>query len=163
MGGFFLSPAKMYNYHVKKFYLKTTLFWGVLLVIAILNAVIREATYKPFLEPYIGMWAHQISSFTAIAAFFVAIYVFVKKLEPVPSERNLIIASFIWVAMTVIFETSMNILIRKLTLEQTLQTYYFWRGETWILVLLSLILSPLIALKVINKSQLIGHHPSNRQ
>ena len=87
--------------NIKSFYQYALLFWFVLLALAFVNAAIRETTYKPLLEPYIGYWAHQISSLTEIIFF--------------------------------------------------LQTYYFRNGETWIFVLISLIISPLIIYKRIKK------------
>lgn len=136
---------------MKKFYIKSVAFWLVLLVLAFANATIREMTYKPLLSPYIGMWAHQISSITGILIFFGAIYLFLKRIKDKYSRKDLIVVGFIWIMMTFIFEISMNFFIQKMSLGQIVQTYYFWRGETWIFVLLSLIISPLFADKILRK------------
>jgi len=53
--------------------------------------------------------------------------------------------------MTFIFEIGMNIFLRKLSFEQVLQTYYFWQGETWIFVLLSVLFLPMIIGKILKK------------
>jgi len=53
----------------------------------------------------------------------------------------------------------MNVFIRNLSLNEILQAYYFWTGETWIFVLLSLVISPLIVYKMLNprdKKKLTG-------
>lgn len=134
---------------MKKIYSKAFLFWFVLLIIALINAIIRELTYKPLLEPYIGIWAHQISSITAILFFFIAIFFFIKSFKEKISNRELVNAGLIWIFLTVLFETLMGIIIRKMTFNQILQTYYFWNGETWIFVLISLVISPLIAKRVL--------------
>lgn len=134
---------------MKQFFIKSLLFWFILLCIAILNAVLREATYKPFLTPYIGNWAHQISSFTGIIGFFVAIYWFLKRSSYNPSYRELIAVGFTWTMMTILFETWMNIFIRKAGVDVVLQTYYFWKGELWFFVLMSLVISPLVAKKLL--------------
>lgn len=120
----------------------------MLLVIAIINAFIREITYKPLLTPYIGIWAHQISSLTGILFFFIAIYVFLKNIKTRCSQKDLFYIGLIWLFMTIVFETVMNLFIRHLSFGELLQTYYFWKGETWIFVLLSLIFLPLIIDKV---------------
>ena len=130
---------------MKKIYSKAFLFWFVLLVIAILNAIIRELTYKPLLEPYIGFWAHQISSITGILLFFIAIFFFVKGFKEKNTNKELIFVGLIWIFLTVLFETLMGLFIRDMNLYQVMQTYFFWKGETWIFVLLSLVISPLIA------------------
>ncbi len=136
---------------MRKIYVKAILFWFVLLIIALINAIIRELTYKPLLEPYIGVWAHQISSITAIIFFFIAIFFFIRNSKEKFSKKELIIISSIWIILTVLFETLMNFFFRKISLIQTLQTYYFWNGETWIFVLISLIASPLISRRILNK------------
>jgi hypothetical protein len=136
---------------MKNFYIKGILFWFVLLILAILNAVIREATYKPILEPYIGIWAHQISSVFGITIFFIAILIFLKNIKKDYNQNDLIIIGSIWIIMTIIFELFMNVYIRKLSLIEVARTYYFWNGELWVFVLISLLISPLIADRLIRK------------
>jgi hypothetical protein len=139
---------------MKAFYKKAIAFWFVLFIVAMANAIIREATYKPLLSPHIGMWAHQISSLTGIIAFFIVIYYFLKTVKDPYINKDLLIIGNIWFVMTIAFETSMNLFLRHLSFHQILTTYYFWNGETWIFVLLSLIISPLIAGKSIISQRL---------
>ncbi len=136
---------------MKHFYIKSIAFWFVLLVLAIINGAVREATYKPILSSYIGIWAHQISSITGILIFFAAIYFFLKHNKNEYSKNDLIAAGFIWMAMTLVFEILMNFFIQKLSFEQIIQTYYFWNGETWIFVLISLMVSPVFADKILKR------------
>lgn len=136
---------------MKSFYKKSIAFWFVLLIIAFANATIRETTYKPLLTSYIGIWAHQISSVTGIFLFFGAIYFFLKNIKDRYSKNNLIYVGLLWISMTIVFETFMNVYIRKLSYTEVLQTYYFWNGETWIFVLFSLIISPLIVYRMLKK------------
>lgn len=136
---------------MNKFYLKSFLFWFVLLVTAILNAGIREATYKPLLTPFIGNWAHQISSLTGIFLFFCVIYLFLKNTKEDYNKKSLAVIGVVWFIMTFIFEIFMNIFLRKLSFEQVLQTYYFWQGETWIFVLLSVLVLPMVIGKILKK------------
>lgn len=138
---------------MKKFYLRVILFWLVLLVLALINAAIRELTYKPLLAPLIGNWAHQISSITGILLFFGAIYWFLKRERQSYQQKDLWVAGLLWLIMTVVFETIMNLFGRGLTFSETLQTYYFWQGETWVFVLLSLVVSPLLANRILKKNK----------
>ncbi len=138
---------------MNSFYKKSILFWFVLLVLALINATIRETTYKPLLTPSIGtLWAHQISLVTGILLFFAAIYYFLKHVKDPYSKKDLILVGLLWIGMTVVFETFMNAQIRKLSLQEVLETYYFWRGDTWVFVLLSLLISPLVADTRIHKT-----------
>lgn len=127
---------------MKKFLIASMAFWFVLLLLAFVNAAIRETTYKPVLTPYLGIWAHQISSLTGILLFFSAIFVYLKCIKYRYTRFELFVVSVIWIVMTIMFESFMNISIRKLTYWQVMETYYFWKGETWIFVLLSLVVSP---------------------
>ena len=143
---------------MKKIHIHAVLFWFALLVIALANAIIRETTYKPFLSPYIGMWAHQISSVTGILAFFGAIYIFLKSTKATYTVKDLILIGTMWIVMTLGFETGMNIFLRKLNFREVLATYYFWKGETWIFVLLSLVISPLVADRLLMRKKKDSPH-----
>ncbi len=138
--------------NMKAFYKKSVLFWFILLILAFINAIVREITYKPLLTPLIGIWAHQISSLTGIILFFIAIYFFLKRVKENYKRTDLIRAGLMWIFMTIIFETFMNMFVRKLSFSEVMQTYYFWEGETWIFVLMSLIISPLIIHRIIENN-----------
>lgn len=133
---------------MKKFYIKSFLFWFLLLIVALLNATVRELTYKPLLTPIIGNLAHQLSAITAILAFFLVIFLFLKSVNYKYSRTDLLYTGLMWVLLTVLFECFMNFYIRHLSVIEVLQSYYFWKGELWVFVLLSLIISPQICLKI---------------
>ncbi|MCM2339310.1 MAG: hypothetical protein NDI62_02535 [Burkholderiales bacterium] len=134
---------------MKKLYLKSIGFWFALLVLALVNAGIREMIYKPILMPYIGTWAHQISSITGILIFFSAIYIFFLNIKEEYSKKDAKKIGFLWFGMTLIFETWMNLFLQNLSVKEILETYYFWNGETWIFVLASLVISPMIAYRIL--------------
>ena len=138
---------------MKRFYIQAIPFWLILLFVALFNALIRETTYKPLLTPMIGMWAHQISSLTGILLFFSAIYLFLKHTKTPYTRRDLLITGFVWIGMTIVFESGMNMYVRKLTFDEVLQTYYFWKGDTWIFVLISLVVSPLVAERILRRNR----------
>ena len=134
-----------------KKYQPIILFWFCLLVLALINATIRETTYKPLLEPYIVFWAHQLSSLSGIALFFVAIYLFLRRQRRNYTAKELWTMGSIWAGMTFIFELLMNLGLRHLAWSEIIRTYYFWQGETWIFVLLALLVSPIVAYRLQNK------------
>lgn len=134
---------------MKTINLKIISFWFALLLLALINATIREVTYKPWLEPHIGFWAHQLSSLTGTVLFFGAIYFFIKNSRCKYSGRELLLMGLIWTVMTLVFEIFMNTCIRHLSRKDVLATYYFWRGETWIFVLLSILVAPSVAGRII--------------
>jgi hypothetical protein len=127
---------------MKKIHLHSLWFWFVLLVIAILNAVLREVTYKPLLEPHIGNWAHQISCFTAILFFGISIYLFFKYVKADYDIQDTWIIGLKWVVLTVIFEFSFGYFVRKSTWKEMFAQYHFWKGDLWILVLIAVLILP---------------------
>jgi len=126
------------------FFLYSFLFWFVLLALAILNAGIRENTYKRILQPVIGKWAHQISALTAITMFFLAMFVFFSRLSVDYSRSGMWAVGLMWMCMTFVFECVFGRLVRKSSWREILETYYFWKGELWIFVLLSVAVMPRI-------------------
>ena len=135
---------------MKNIYLHALWFWFVMLFLAIINGGIRVAIYKPFLEPYIGHWAHQISSITGIILFFLAIYLFLKYIKVEYSKRDLLAIGIMWMVMTIIFEFLFGYYGRGLSWSEMIGAYYFWKGELWIFVLLSVIIIPQICFKMFN-------------
>lgn len=132
---------------MRGFFYKAIGFWFILLITALLNATLREATYKPLLEPLIGSFAHQISSVVGIALFYGVIYWFLKKQWGSYQRRDVLLVGILWMVMTIGFETWMNVAIRQLTFMEVVETYALWRGELWPLVLLSLVVSPMVIYK----------------
>lgn len=78
---------------------------------------------------------------------------FLKKSKEQYVKSDLIVVGALWIGMTIVFESFMNMHIRHLSLEQVLQTYYFWKGDTWLFVLLSLLISPLVADRMLTKNR----------
>jgi len=136
---------------VKKIYLHALWFWFVLLFLAIFNAIIREATYKPFLEPYIGNWAHQISSVTGIILFFIAIYLLLKFTKVEYTRHDLLNVGIMWMTMTIIFEFTFGYYVRGSSWNDMIHAYYFWKGELWIFVLISVVVIPQICFRLLKK------------
>jgi hypothetical protein len=131
------------------FYLKAALFWFVLLAIALINAIIRDMTYIPIIEPYIGTWAHQVGAILVSLVIFAAILLFLRNEKVKHPMGDLISIGLIWVTFTVIFETFLGVVIQQMSIQEVLRAYYFWNGELWIIVLITMILSPIIADKIL--------------
>jgi hypothetical protein len=64
-------------------------------------------------------------------------------------REQLIRVGVIWMLMTFIFEVGMNLWVRNLSLAEIIKTYYFWQGEMWIFVLISLLFLPIAANKLL--------------
>ncbi len=134
------------------FYLKAALFWFVLLAIALINAIVRDVTYIPVIEPYIGTWAHQTGAILVSLVIFVAIFLFVRNEKVRHPMGDLVSIGLIWVIFTVIFETFLGVVIQHMSIQEVLSAYYFWNGELWIVVLITMMFSPIIADKILISS-----------
>ncbi len=78
------------------------LAWVPMIVIAILNATVRETTYSKFVT---ALQAHQISTLIAVILF--AAYIWgLTSLFPLNSSFQAIIIGCLWLVLTVMFEFS---------------------------------------------------------
>jgi hypothetical protein len=132
------------------FYLYGILFWVVLVIVAIINGTIRDFTYKPWLEPYIGKWAHQISVLTGFGLMLLATIGFLKILRVDYARRDLLLLGLIWLVMTIIFEFGFGRLRGK-SWQELFEMYYFWRGDLWLFLLIGTVFLPLLAHSIIHK------------
>jgi hypothetical protein len=80
---------------------------------------------------------------------FAAIFLFLRNEKVKHPMGDLISIGLIWVTFTVIFETFLGVVIQQMSIQEVLRAYYFWNGELWIIVLITMILSPIIADKIL--------------
>lgn len=130
------------------FYLYSILFWFVLLVTAVINAAIREKLLKPWLEPSIGRWAHQLSVPTGFLLMLLVTMLFLKIQKAPYALGDLWIVGIIWSGMTVIFEFGFG-KARGMSWNELFAMYHIWKGELWLLLVLSLIAMPALANKLL--------------
>jgi hypothetical protein len=116
------------------------LTWLGFMVIAIINGVVRNSVYKP----YVGdLLAHQISTIIIILLFSIVIKF---TLQPYLSQLTyfqLFLIGLIWVAMTIAFEFTAGHYLFGNSWENLLADYNIFKGRLWILVLLTELLAPI--------------------
>lgn len=95
------------------------------------NGIAREATYGRALSPAV---AHQVSSFTAAAAFTVY-FRLLQRRWPLRSAAEANRVGMAWLAMTVAFEFGFGRLVAKQSWRELLADYNLAHGRTWPLVL----------------------------
>ena len=125
-------------------YLRYFVAWFPIIILAFANATIREAVYKR----YVGeLAAHQISTLTL--GILVGIYVWVLgrhlKLQ---SSRQAVGVGFMWLVMTVIFETGLGRYVLGNPWSQVLRDYNIAEGRVWPLFLLWLTVSPYVFYRI---------------
>jgi hypothetical protein len=122
---------------------KSVVCWGIMLLGAILNAAIREKLVTPALGDPAG---RAISSLTLCLIIFLIVYFMVPRLS-VSTTSGLLALGIFWTGLTVAFEFSFGRL-RGLSWESMLSDYNLLEGRLWVLVLLTTLVSPILAAKL---------------
>ncbi len=121
--------------------LKTyTILWFGLLILAFVNASVREVVYKNLVNE---LSAHQISTLTGCIIIFVYAFLVTRK-WPIPSYSDSLKISLIWVFLTMIFEALMALVFMKKDLKFLLNSYNLFKGQLWPLFLIWLGLLPFL-------------------
>jgi hypothetical protein len=119
--------------------------WLVLTVLAILNGLLRNATYGRALGEYAG---HVLSSFILIVVVFAATYAFLRLARVDYGLGDLLVVGATWVVLTVAFEFLFGHYVAGHPWPRLLADYNILKGRAWGLVLLAIFVAPLIAGKL---------------
>jgi hypothetical protein len=119
--------------------------WLVLMVLAILNGVLRNATYARALGEYAG---HVLSSLILIAVVFVVTYAFLRLVRIDYGLGDLLVVGAMWLVMTVAFEFLFGHYVAGHPWPRLLADYNILKGRVWALVLLAVFLGPLITARL---------------
>ncbi|ACB53875.1 hypothetical protein cce_4527 [Crocosphaera subtropica ATCC 51142] len=114
------------------------LAWFPMIVIAILNATVREKIYGKFVTE---LQAHQLSTLTAVLLF--AAYIWgLTSLFPLKSSSQAIVIGCLWLVLTVMFEFSFGHYVAQQSWAKLLQDYNLLAGRVWIFVPLCIAIFP---------------------
>jgi hypothetical protein len=119
---------------------KIVLWWLGILLLAIVNGALRERLLIPHLGPVLGL----VVSGLILSAIVVCV-----ALIATPTLHykgvNLWWVGLMWFVLTVSFEFTFGLAIQHKTLSGVVSAYTFKGGNLWILVLLTLFVSPRLA------------------
>ena len=119
------------------------LFWIVLVLLAIGNGIIREATYGQHLSE---LRAHQLSTLIAAVVFGVSVWLLSIYRLPASATQALQIGG-IWLALTLCFEFLFGHYVADYSWSRLFQDYNLLSGRLWPLLLAWLTILPYIAYK----------------
>jgi hypothetical protein len=114
------------------------LFWLVLMVLAVLNGVLREATFGRTLPE---LRAHQLSTLTGMVILAVAVWLLSLWRAP-GSAREAAMIGLAWLLFTVVFEFTFGRLVAGHSWQRLLQDYDLAAGRVWPVFLLWISLLP---------------------
>lgn len=139
-------------FHMKlKLAVLTAGTWLIFLLLAIINAIIRESLYKPFLG---DLLAHQLSSviFIFIVLFLTYAFLRIGKLELNNTEAFLM--GIAWLIATILFEFIAGHYIFGNPWERLFADYNLLEGRIWSLVLLTIFIAPYAANKILQSKKI---------
>jgi hypothetical protein len=125
-------------------YLRYFAAWFPIIILAFVNATIREAVYKR----YVGeLAAHQISTLTL--GILVGIYVWaLSRHLKLQNAGQAVGVGLMWLVMTIIFETGLGRYVLGNPWSQVLHDYNISEGRVWPLFLLWLTVSPYVFYRI---------------
>lgn len=116
--------------------------WVLMIPVAILNGLFRESV----ISPRVGeLRAHQISVATGSAGFIALVYALWRGEVGRMEDRELLRMGAGWVVATILFEFGFGHYLRGFSWQQLLHDYNIRAGRLWVVVLLVVLFSPLIA------------------
>ena len=118
--------------------LKALIVWFVMMVLAVLNGIVRNSLY----EPYIGEQpAHVVSTITLCALIMALAWVTSPWIAP-GTTRAAFGVGLLWLSLTVAFEFLAGHYIFGHSWGKLLADYDLTPGRVWILVLVTTLLAP---------------------
>ncbi len=128
---------------------KHILLWFAFPFVAIINGILREATYKKLVG---DLPAHQISTAIGIILFGIIFYLIFKKWK-IESAKQAIFVGLIWLGLTILFEFGFGHYIMGNPWEKLLHDYTLAEGRVWSLFLLWITIAPYVFYKIFNSKK----------
>jgi hypothetical protein len=120
---------------------RAAITWLLFIPIAVLNGVVREAVYKSFTGE---LAAHQISTVIAALAFFILAYIRLRNHLQGVNGKSLLLIGSMWLIMTVLFEFALGRFVTGASWDKILYDYNILEGRIWVLLLITLLITPFI-------------------
>ena len=129
-----------------KFLIITFGTWFLFMVLAIINAIIREAVYTSFLDE---LRAHQLSTFTLMTIFFIGTLLILRFSGLNLTTQEAILMGTIWVIMTICFEFLAGHYAFGNSWDHLIADYNILKGRIWIFIPITTFVSPYLANKLV--------------
>jgi hypothetical protein len=118
--------------------IRYVLAWVPMLVIAIANGALRQATFANVMPE---LRAHQLSTLMGSVLIGLFIWLIIRTWPPSSGSQALLVG-LVWLLLTVVFEFFMGLVLAHRPLSQVLHDYNLLAGRVWVLFLIWLTLAP---------------------
>lgn len=120
--------------------------WFLFMILAIMNAILREGIFTSFLDE---LRAHQLSTFTLMTIIFIVTYLVLRLSNIQLSTEQAVIMGSIWLILTICFEFLAGHYVFGNSWNTLLSDYNILKGRIWILIPITILVSPILAHKII--------------
>lgn len=120
--------------------------WLLFMVIAIINAILRNTVYKPLIGE---LRAHQLGTIIFVTLILLSTYVIIRVLNLRLSTNESFIIGTIWLISTICFEFLAGHYIFGNSWDKLLSDYNILKGRIWSLVLITIFFSPYLTSKLL--------------
>jgi len=135
----------------RNIYVQSVIIWIILAFITILFAVFREAVFIP-VAGIDGTLARALLLPVGLAYTFAIAYIFLRKTKAPYERSDTIRIGVLWLVLTMTFEFTFGSLVMGNSLTALVADYNIFAGRTWPFFLIDLLLSPIIAGKLIRRT-----------
>ena len=122
--------------------------WFLFMILAIINAGIRNGVYKPIFG---DLTAHQISTIIFIIVILVVTYLILRFSDLNLSDSQALFMGITWVILTIGFEFIAGHYAFGNSWEKLLADYNILNGRVWSLVPLTVFIAPLLSSFVLRR------------
>lgn len=129
-----------------KFIVITVGTWFLFIVLAIVNAGLRERVFSEFFDE---LRSHQLSTFTLMIFLFVVTYLVLRYSNIDLTDTQAFIMGTIWLIMAISFEFLAGHYVFGNSWELLIGDYNIFKGRIWILILITTFLAPYLAKKLV--------------
>jgi len=129
-----------------KFLLVTVGTWFLFMILAIINAGVRNGVYKPVVG---DLTAHQISTIIFIILIVVVTYVILRYSHLQLNDSEALFMGCIWFISTILFEFIAGHYVFGNSWEKLLADYNILEGRIWSLVLVTTFFAPYATNKIV--------------
>ena len=129
-----------------KFYVVTIGTWFLFMILAIINAGIRNGVYKPIVG---DLRAHQLSTIIFISMIIIVTYLILRFSNLKLTDKESFIIGTVWLLLTICFEFLAGHYAFGNSWEKLLADYNILEGRIWSLVLVTTFLAPYLTNKLL--------------